>query len=212
VVHTTAEAIRAAAVVIAAGRPAAARRLLPAEPGWGDMGPEVTAACLDLGLRRPGPRFVLGIDEPLYLSSHSPPGDLAPPGCGLVHLMRYGATNPAEDQRRLREMAAATGIGDADVVVQRFLPRMVVVNCLPPPERGLAGRAPVTVPAAPGMFLAGDWVGPRGWLSDGSLASGEQAGHLAAEAAAVRPACERRRRARSSGASVPRPGRPGASQ
>lgn len=185
-VHTEAEVIRAAAVVVAAGRPGATRRLLPVEPGWGDMGPAVTAACLDLGLRRPGPRFVLGVDEPLYLSPHSPPGDLAPLGCGLVHVMRYGSTSPAEDRQQLWEMAAATGITQADVLVQRFLPRMVVVNCLPSPERGLAGRAPVAVPGAPGVYVAGDWAGPRGWLSDASLASGEQAGRLAAGAALER--------------------------
>lgn len=182
-VHTASEVIRAAAVVIAAGRPAAVRRLLPAAPGWADIGPEVTAACLDLGLRRPGPRLILGIDQPLYLSPHSPPGDLAPPGCGLVHLMRYGARTPAEDRQQLWELAAAAGISRADLVTQRFLPRMVVVNCLPSPERGLAGRAAVTVPGAPGVFIAGDWVGPEGWLSDASLVSGEQAGQLAAEAA-----------------------------
>jgi hypothetical protein len=182
-VHTAAGVIRAAAVVVAAGRPDATRRLLPAGPGWDDTGPEVTAACLDLGLRRPGPRFVLGIDEPLYLSPHSPPGDLAPPGCGLVHLMRYGATDPARDRQQLWGMAEAAGITQAEVVVQRFLPRMVVVNRLPPPERGLAGRPPVAAPGAPGVFMAGDWVGPDGWLCDASLASGEQAGHLAAAAA-----------------------------
>jgi phytoene dehydrogenase-like protein len=182
-VHTAAGVIRAAAVVVAAGRPDATCRLLPAGPGRDDMGPEVTAACLELGLRRPGPRFVLGIDEPLYLSPHSPPGDLAPPGCGLVHLMRYGATDPARDRQQLWGMAEAAGITQADVVVQRFLPRMVVVNRLPPPERGLAGRPPVAAPGAPGVFMAGDWVGPDGWLCDASLASGEQAGHLAAAAA-----------------------------
>jgi glycine/D-amino acid oxidase-like deaminating enzyme len=185
-VHTEAEVIRAAAVVVAPGRPAAARRILPAEPRWGDMGPAVTAACLDLGLRRPGPRFVLGVDEPLYLSPHSPPGDLAPAGCGLVHLMRYGSTTPAGDRQQLWGMATATGITQADVVVQRFLPRMVVVNCLPPPERGLDGRAPVSVPGASGVYVAGDWVGPRGWLADAALASGEQAGRLAAGAALER--------------------------
>src|SRR5260370_25732027 len=77
-VHTTAEVIRAAAVVVAAGRPAAAGRLLPVEPGWGEMGPEVTAACLDLGLRRPGPRVVFRVGQPPHLSPPSPPRNLAP--------------------------------------------------------------------------------------------------------------------------------------
>jgi hypothetical protein len=63
---------------------------------------------------------------------------------------------------------------------------MVVVNCLPSPESGLAGRAPVAVRGAPGVYVAGDWAGPRGWLSDASLASGEQAGRLAAGAALER--------------------------
>jgi len=187
-VHADGEVIPAAAVVVAAGRPTATRRLLATDPGWGDLGPEVTAACLDLGLRRPGPpaRYTLGIDEPLYLSVHCPPGDLAPAGCELVHLMRYGARDPAADQAQLWHLAAAAGISRDDVVVERFLPRMVVVSCLPSPQRGLANRVPVTVPGAPGLFLAGDWVGPRGWLADGSLASGEQAGLLAVRAAQAR--------------------------
>jgi phytoene dehydrogenase-like protein len=182
-VHTDSQVIRAAAVVVAPGRPAAAARVLPMGAVWEDLGPPVTAACLDLGLRRSGTRFVLGIDQPLYLSPHAPPGDLAPAGRGLVHIMRYGATNAADDREQLWALAAAAGIRRSDVVAERFLPRMEVVSCLPSPPQGLAGRPPVAVPAAPGLFLAGDWVGPEGWLSDGSLASGEHAGLLAAQAA-----------------------------
>jgi phytoene dehydrogenase-like protein len=148
-VHADGEVIPAAAVVAAVGRPAAARRLLPIDPGWEDLGPEVTAACLDLGLRRPGFPYTLGIDEPVYLSPHCPPGDLAPAGCELVHLMRYGARNPAADREQLWHLAAAVGISRHDVVVERFLPRMVVVSCLPSPQKGLAGRAPVTGPVPP---------------------------------------------------------------
>jgi hypothetical protein len=97
--------------------------------------------------------------------------------------MRYGATGAADDREQLWALAAAAGIRRDDVVVERFLPRMEVVSCLPSPRQGLAGRPPVAVPGAPGLFLAGDWVGPEGWLSDGSLASGERAGILAADAA-----------------------------
>ena len=60
---------------------------------------------------------------------------------------------------------------------------MVVANYPPDPHTGLAKRPPVAVPGTPGLFLAGDWVGPEGWLSDGSLVSGERAGLLAAQAA-----------------------------
>jgi len=40
------------------------------------------------------------------------------------------------------------------------------------------------VPGSPGVYLAGDWVGPSGWLSDAAMASGQHAGLLAAGAAA----------------------------
>lgn len=179
-VHTTAGVIPAAAVVLAVGRPAAAARLIPDGPQW-SLGPPVTAACLDLGLRRTDTRFVLGIDQPLYLSPHAPPGDLAPEGCGLVHLLRYGATTPAADRDELWAFATATGIRRDEVIIDRFLPRMTVAHHLPSPRHGLAGRPSVAVPGSPGLFMAGDWIGPDGWLADCSLASGERAGLLAAQ-------------------------------
>jgi phytoene dehydrogenase-like protein len=179
-VHTASEVIRAAAVVVAVGRPAAAARLLPADQQWETPGRPVIAACLDMGLGRTDARFVLGIDQPLYMSPHAPPGDLAPVGCALVHLMRYGATSPAADRDELWALATATGIRRDEVVVDRFLPRMTVANHLPSPRQGLTGRPPVIVPDSPGVFIAGDWVGPDGWLADCSLASGERAGRLAA--------------------------------
>lgn len=179
-VHTTSEVIRAAAVVIAVGRPAAAARLLPGGPQWESAGPPVTAACLDIGLRRPDARFVLGIDQPLYMSSHAPPGDLAPAGCSLVHLMRYGATRPAADRDELWAFAETAGIRRQEVIVHRFMPRMTVAHHLPSPRQGLTGRPPVVVSDSPGVFIAADWVGSEGWLADCSLTSGERAGQLAA--------------------------------
>jgi hypothetical protein len=155
------------------------------------LGPEVTAACLDLGLRRPGVPFVLGLDEPLYLSPHSPPGQLAPKGGSMVHVMRYGARRAGDDRSQLQQLAELDGVRDEDVVTQRFLARMVVTHALPSPELGLGGRPRVASAGVSGLFIAGDWVGPVGWLADASLASGESAGLLAAEAA-TRAASRRR--------------------
>jgi phytoene dehydrogenase-like protein len=177
------EEIPAAAVVVATGTPAGTRRLLPADPGWDDLGPEVTAACLDLGVRHTRTRLTFGIDEPLYLSPHAPAGQLAPAGMGMVHAARYGATSAPADRARLEAFAAAAGIASSDVAASRFLPKMTVATALPAVGTGLAGRPPVAVEEAPGLFIAGDWAGPAGWLSDASLASGEQAGLLAARAA-----------------------------
>ena len=174
------EVLRAAAVVVAAGGPAVARTLLPVDPGWPELGPPVTAACLDLGLRGHRPALVFGLDEPFYLSRHCPPADLAPPGGSVVHVMRYGARHARRDRPELDRYARLAGITDDQIVAERFLADMVVTHVLPSPQLGLGGRPGVTVAAAEGIYLAGDWVGPTGWLADAAMASGQQAGRLAA--------------------------------
>ena len=174
------DVLPASAVVIAAGGPAIARKLLPIDPGWPELGLPVTAACLDLGLRGSGPPLMFGVDEPLYLSRHCPPGDLAPRGGSLVHVMRYGARDARLDRAELRGYAHLAGITDDQVIEERFLANMVVTHVLPSPEHGLASRPAVAVPGAEGIYLAGDWVGPTGWLADAAMASGRQAGRLAA--------------------------------
>jgi phytoene dehydrogenase-like protein len=185
------EVLPAGAVVIAAGSPAVARKLMPVDPGWPELGPPVTAACLDLGLRGPHPSVVIGVDEPLYLACHCPPGDLAPAGGSVVHVMRYGARDAGPDRAELRRFATLAGITDDQIVEERFLAVHVVTHMLPGPETGLAGRPTVAVPGSPGMYLAGDWVGPTGWLSDAAVASGQHAGLLAAGAPAEEPAYPR---------------------
>jgi phytoene dehydrogenase-like protein len=181
------EVLPAAAVVIAAGGPATARKLLPVDPGWPELGPPVTAACLDLGLRGPYPSSVLSLDQPLYLERHCPPGELAPAGGSVVHVMRYGARNAGLDRDELHRFAALAGITDGQIVEERFLEVHVVTHVLPGPEDGLAGRPPVAVPGDAGLYLAGDWVGSSGWLSDAAMASGRRAGMLAAGAPAQEP-------------------------
>jgi phytoene dehydrogenase-like protein len=179
------EVLPACAVVIAAGSPATARQLLPFDPGWPELGPPVTAACLDLGLQGHRPALLFGVDEPLYLSRHCPPGDLAPSGGSLVHVMRYGARDADLDRAELHRYARLAGITDGEIVEQRFLADMVVTHLLPSPEQGLAGRPGVTFSGAEGVYLAGDWVGPVGWLTDAAMASGRRAGTLAAEPTAA---------------------------
>lgn len=64
--------LHARSVVVATGTPAAAARLIGAPiVGVDTLTAPVTAACLELGLRRPPRHRVLfGVDEPLYLSTH----------------------------------------------------------------------------------------------------------------------------------------------
>jgi hypothetical protein len=101
--------------------------------------------------------------------------------------MRYGARNAGLDRDELHRFAALAGITDGQIVEERFLEVHVVTHVLPGPEDGLAGRPPVAVPGDAGLYLAGDWVGSSGWLSDAAMASGRRAGMLAAGAPAQEP-------------------------
>jgi phytoene dehydrogenase-like protein len=169
--------LTARSVIIAVGRPAAAIRLLPVGPGWGDLGPEVTAACLDAGLRRvPDPGYVLGVDAPVYASVQSPPARQAPAGQAVVGAVRYGATGAKADRAVLQAHLARAGVREEEVVTSRFLARMVVAGAAPIAARGgLGGRPAVDATGLPGVYLAGDWVGPSGLIADAALASGQVA-------------------------------------
>jgi hypothetical protein len=101
--------------------------------------------------------------------------------------MRYGARDAELDRAELHQFATVAGITDDQIVEERFLTVHVVTHVLPGPEDGLAGRPAVAVPGSPGLYLAGDWVGPSGWLSDAARASGQRAGLLAAGAPAEEP-------------------------
>jgi hypothetical protein len=102
----------------------------------------------------------------------------------VVHVMRYGAAT--------RDWTAPNFTGSPlwrESPTTRSLRRgswrfHVVTHVLPGPEDGLAGRPAVAVPRSPGAYLAGDWVGASGWLSDAAMASGQHAGRLAAGAPA----------------------------
>jgi hypothetical protein len=175
---------RAGRVVIAGLPPARAGRMLTGAGGGLPQidGDEVTAACLDLVLHRlirGRPSFALGLDEPLYLSAHSPHAQLAPDGGAVVHLMRYGdgqAGSDSETRQRLEELMDLAQPGWRDQLIDaRFAPRMTVTSLLPRPGAGLASRPAVTDTGLNGVLIAGDWVGPTGWLVGGSVASGAAA-------------------------------------
>jgi phytoene dehydrogenase-like protein len=169
--------VLARACVLAAGTPEAAAGLLGRQPFT--VGPPVEAACLDLATSAPArPALLLGLDEPLYLSNHCPPARLAPDGVHVVHVARYLAPGESHEPRHGRaelEAHAAVAALTADVILdQRYLHRMTVVGGLAVAEHGgLRGRP--TSSGVPGVFLAGDWVGPTGHLLDAVMASAEVA-------------------------------------
>jgi phytoene dehydrogenase-like protein len=138
------------------------------------------AIALDFGLRRlprPAPTFALGVDAPFYFSVHSAAARLAPEGGALLHAARYLApeepVEPAavEGVRGLVELLQP-GFEREIVHSQRFL-GMAVAFATPSAAR--AGRmAPVVPGDAPGVFLAGDWVGEVAMLSDAAAKSAQE--------------------------------------
>jgi phytoene dehydrogenase-like protein len=140
-------------------------------------------ATLDLALARlprPGERFVLGIDQPLYLSVHSAVARLAPEGKAVVHVMKYlpqEETDPDTDRKELEALLDLAQPGwRAEVVHAQYLPRMTAVERLDTArEGGLRGRPDVHVPGLDGVTVAGDWVQGGAWLADASLGSARAA-------------------------------------
>ncbi|HEY1853283.1 MAG TPA: FAD-dependent oxidoreductase [Solirubrobacterales bacterium] len=169
--------LRADAVVLATGGPAEAAALLGEEAPQAP-GPPAELSVLDLGLERlprRGRTFATGIDEPAYLSRHSPPDHR-----DGVLLSLAGYT--AQPRQALEAIADAVQPGWRErLTMERFLPRMTPITAVPTPAAGLAGRP--AVDRGDGLYLAGDWIGPEGWLVDAAISSG-----AAAAAALVRRA------------------------
>ncbi len=184
-------------VAILATSPAEAMRLLPSEAGellrqTPGLETPVRAACLEIGLRelpRSSATFALGIDRPTYASLHSQASGLAPQGGANFQLARYlkpgESMDRSEVQLELENLLELLQPGWRPLrEVERLLVDVPVSHLLPLAEAGgLSGRPAVDelAKACPRVLLAGDWVGSEGWLADGSLASGQRAGELAAE-------------------------------
>ena len=58
------------------------------------------------------------------------------------------------------------------LVKRQYLPRIEAVGALPTAsDGGFAGRPGLQVSGISNLYLAGDWVGPEGFLVDASMAS-----------------------------------------
>jgi phytoene dehydrogenase-like protein len=149
---------------------------IPADPT------PVHASCLDLAFRKlPHPRrsLALGINRPIYISDHGPFADLAPDDGTVVHAAKYLDTGESTGSDELRgEIESALDTFQPGwrkhLVNQRFLSRMTVVSHMPDDEKGgYESRPQADVSGIDGLYLAGDWVGSRGWLSNASAASAQ---------------------------------------
>ncbi len=184
-VRTNGHDVAADAVIIAAGGPGHAARLLADHsPSLGEHAASVEPvlmASLDLHLARlplGDRRACFALDAPLYFSAHTPAANLAPHG-EVVHVAWYGAADDTTEST-LEEFCDEVQPGWRDHVVdRRFGRRLVVAHALPSAPDGLAGRFGPRIDGCPGVFVAGDWVGSRGLLGDAAIASGADAASLA---------------------------------
>jgi phytoene dehydrogenase-like protein len=169
------------ATLLALG-PKEAARLAPnvaSLAGYAEDAIPVRANTLDLALEKlpEGARqFALGIDQPFYFSVHSIAAKLAPEGGAVVHIAKYLPPDETPGQGAIAELEAV-----ADLAMpgwrkfekkRQELRGMAVTNAL---VRADKPRPGVALPDAPGVFIAGDWVGGEGMLSDASAASAVQA-------------------------------------
>lgn len=182
-----------ASTVILAVDPATAAELVDDKAitaAWTSLRP-VTAACLDVALKRlPEPKntFALGIDRPLYLSVHSAFAQVAPKGGALIHTVKYlkeqrtlsddydssakRRGDTSADESELESLLDRVQPGWREVLVhRRFLPAMTVANALVTP----GAPRPSAVTPIRGLYVAGDWVGNEGLLSDAALSSARAA-------------------------------------
>jgi hypothetical protein len=172
----------AALIASAGGRPPAA--LSSSTP--------IRTAALDVALSAlpPGERFVLGMDQPLYLSVHTEYARLGPPGGAVIHLMKYlpagpGAveTDPDRDRTELEALLDLAYPGwRPNLVHAQWLPRMCATERLDlAVEGGVRGRPGTVVDGLPGVVLAGDWVQGGAAIADAALGSAREAARAVAE-------------------------------
>lgn len=179
-------------LVILAIDPGSARELVGGVVPIPAMQP-VTATCLDVALSSlpaPSMKFALGIDRPYYLGVHSAFAQLTPRGGALIHVAKYRKQRAAisddelesdqprrgdevaADEQELEALLDQLQPGWRDVLVhRRFLPSMTVSHALVTTST----VRPPAVTAVRGLYLAGDWVGEDGILSDAALSSARTA-------------------------------------
>jgi phytoene dehydrogenase-like protein len=147
-------------------------------------------ACLDVALRRlPEPRHTgaLGIDRPLYVVVHSASANLAPEGGAVIHSIRYLEPGEQADAKAIEhELEALLDRLQpgwrGELVARQFLPHMHATNAIVQAHLGgIPGRPGPVVPAIRNLFVAGDWVGTAGQLTEAGLASARTAARLACE-------------------------------
>ncbi|KEK23524.1 phytoene desaturase family protein [Bacillus gaemokensis] len=149
---------------------------------WKEQSVPVTAAALDLGLRKlpnPSHQFVLGLDQPVFFTNQSRAAKLSDDGTVVVGLIKYQnptlhISNSDEDKILLEHtMDRLHPNWQQELVVKQYLPKITVVYDFP--HIGRTENPGPAVPEMPGVYVAGDWAGHDELLADAAVASGKRA-------------------------------------
>lgn len=178
--------VRASAVIIAAG-PQEVDALTGVTRFATELPPPVRHASLDIALTSlPKPKRVVafGVDRPLYFSVHSAAAKLAPAGGAVIHASKYlapGESTGSGVEGEIESIVDLMQPGWRDrVVFRQFLPNLTVTHSELAADRGgVTGRPGAALKGFDNAFIAGDWVGPRGQLSDAAAASAVDAANAA---------------------------------
>jgi phytoene dehydrogenase-like protein len=173
--------IRASAVILSGG-PAEVDSLAGTR-FTSELPPPVRVATLDVALQslpKPKATVAFGVDTPLYFSVHSAVATLAPAGGAMIHVSKYlrsGETAGRDEELELETLMDTMQPGWRDrVVSKQYLPSLTVTHAeVTAVHGGIAGRPASRVAAFDNVWIAGDWVGPRGQLSDATAASATDA-------------------------------------
>ena len=170
--------------VILATPPAVANELVPfaektALHTWKTQAIEVTAACLDVALKRlpkPKQQFAYGIDQTVLFSNYSRAAHLSDDGAQVVSLVKYQGKEP-DTEKDLRELegvldAMQSGWRD-ELIVKQYLPRMTVCHDFMHMNRH-ENPGPA-VPEIQGLYVAGEWASHGEVLVDAATPSAKRA-------------------------------------
>lgn len=177
-----------ASAAIATGSPSDVESVLDVKVLPAGAPSPVRVATLDLALASlPHPKrtVAFGLDVPLYFSVHSAVARLAPDGGAMIHVAKYlppGEIAGRDVEEQLEALMDMMQPGWRErVELKQFLPNLAVTHWkLTARHAGTRGRPSTRVDAFENVFIAGDWVGGRGQLSDACAASAADAATAAA--------------------------------
>jgi len=170
--------------IILTTSPAMAYELVPhaeatALHTWREQAIEVTAACLDVALRRlpkPKQQFVYGIDQPVFLSNQSRAAYLSEDGAQVISLIKYQGmeTNSEKDLQDLEQTLDLVQPGWRDeLVAKQYLPKITVCHDFKHVKR--QENPGPAVPEINGLYVAGEWASHGELLVDAATASAKRA-------------------------------------